>query len=148
MSEYLAAAHLAQQLGRTYRCMLAAFEQQVGHCLPRWRILVALNELQPCSQKQLVDNLPMDPGALTRQLKALQQQGWIERRTSELDNRQTLVCLTQSGQTSIEQALPKRSEFLGQLFAGMSADEMSQIQRQLQQLEQRSRDILIGADGE
>jgi hypothetical protein len=61
-----------QQFGRTYRAFMSAFEAQVGHPLPRWRILLALHEQAgESSQKRLVERLRVDPGALTRQLKTL-----------------------------------------------------------------------------
>lgn len=65
-----------QQIGRTGRAMYAAFEQQVGYPLPRWRILAALIDLEQATQKQLATRLSMDPGALTRQLKAMEGTRW------------------------------------------------------------------------
>jgi DNA-binding MarR family transcriptional regulator len=60
---------IVQQFGRTYRTFMSAFEAQVGHPLPRWRIMLALYEWGGESpQKRLVERLRVDPGALTRQL--------------------------------------------------------------------------------
>src|SRR6059058_5118087 len=65
-----------QQFGRTYRAFMSAFEAQVGHPLPRWRIMLALHQQGgESSQKRLVEQLRVDPGALTRQLKALEGLG-------------------------------------------------------------------------
>lgn len=135
---------LAQQLGRTYRAMLAAFEQRVGHCLPRWRILFQLHsQQQGCSQRELAEALDMDPGALTRQLKAMEQQGLIGRRMSVLDNRQTLVSLTEAGQQSVRQALPEREIFFAELFTPLSEAEQRLLQQQLQQLERQARQLAL-----
>src|SRR5579863_6077976 len=102
-----------QQFGRTYRAFMSAFEAQVGHPLPRWRILLALHEQAgESSQKRLVERLRVDPGALTRQLKALQSLGWIERRADERDNCITNVTLTEAGRGVVEQGLPRRNAFL------------------------------------
>ena len=49
------------------------------------------------AQKQLAERLQMDPGALTRQLKVLDQLGWIERTTDARDNRLTNVSLSDAG---------------------------------------------------
>lgn len=132
---------LAQQLGRSYRAMLAAFEQQVGHCLPRWRILFRLYEQPDLAQRELAQALDMDPGALTRQLKTLHGQGWVERRTCDSDNRQTLVRLSQTGLQQVEQALPGREVFFRQLFDGWSEDSLRQFEQQLQRLEQQARNL-------
>ena len=105
---------IVQQFGRTYRAFLAAFEQQVGQPLPRWRVLLVLHESDgESSQKRLVEQLKVDPGALTRQLKVLEGFGWIERRADERDNRVTNVKLTAAGRSVIEESLPRRNAFLG-----------------------------------
>ncbi len=50
-----------QQFGRTYRAYAAAFEQRIGHPLPRWRILSALHGHDgPIAQKPLADRVGMD----------------------------------------------------------------------------------------
>ncbi|MBN9115793.1 MAG: winged helix-turn-helix transcriptional regulator, partial [Pandoraea sp.] len=62
--------NVIQQLGQTYRAMMLAFDAQVGHPLPRWRIILALAERGTCSQKFLAEHCRLDPASLTRQLKA------------------------------------------------------------------------------
>lgn len=109
---------IVQQFGRTYRAFMSAFEAQVGHPLPRWRILLALYEQNgESSQKRLVERLRVDPGALTRQLKALESLGWIARRADERDNRITNVTLTDAGRAVIEEGLPRRNAFLNVTMA-------------------------------
>ena len=107
MEDYVA---IVQQFGRTYRAFLSAFESQVGHAMPRWRILLALTEPDAAwSQKRLVERLRIDPGALTRQLKSLDALGWIERASDARDNRVTNVTLTADGRAAFDACLPRRS---------------------------------------
>lgn len=125
-----------QQFGRTYRAYAAAFEQRIGHPLPRWRILYALHDhADAIGQKPLADRVGMDPGALTRQLKALQELGWIERNTSERDNRVTNVTLSAEGRAVVERALPHRAAFLQDVLANVSETTMRNLSRGLAQLE-------------
>ncbi|WP_420995651.1 MarR family winged helix-turn-helix transcriptional regulator [Cupriavidus sp. 30B13] len=125
-----------QQFGRTYRAYAAAFEQRIGHPLPRWRILYALHgHAGPIAQKPLADRVGMDPGALTRQLKALQELGWVERNTSERDNRVTNVTLSELGRGIVEQALPLRSSFLQDVLENVSETTMRNLSKGLEQLE-------------
>ena len=35
---------IVQQFGRTYRAFMSAFEGQVGHPMPRWRVMLALHD--------------------------------------------------------------------------------------------------------
>ncbi|GAA7755904.1 MAG: transcriptional regulator [Burkholderiaceae bacterium] len=125
-----------QQFGRTYRAYAAAFEQRIGHPLPRWRILFALYGHEgPIAQKPLADRVGMDPGALTRQLKTLQELGWVDRMTSERDNRMTNVMLSALGREIVDQAMPRRSAFLQDVLANVTETTMHNLSKGLVQLE-------------
>ena len=125
-----------QQLGRTYRALMAAFERNIGHSLPRWRILLRLHEAGECSQKVLARELSMDPAALTRQIKAIEQEGWIERHSDVRDNRLTNVALTEVGRKLVATALPKRTAFIQEAFGDLSRAQMADLRALLQSLEQ------------
>lgn len=135
----LPAFKVVQQLGRTYRAMLSSFDASMGLPLPRWRVLLALYQQGQLSQKQLAEHLGMDPAALTRQVKAMQNLGLIARHNDERDNRLTNVVLTSDGTRLVEQALPKRMQFFGTLVSDLSADEVETLSRLLDILEKRLR---------
>ncbi|MCD5364445.1 MULTISPECIES: MarR family winged helix-turn-helix transcriptional regulator [Chromobacterium] len=134
------APNLLQQIGRTGRAMYAAFEQQVGYPLPRWRILAALIDLEQATQKQLATRLSMDPGALTRQLKAMEGDALVRRITDPADNRQTLVTLAPAGQVLIDEVQPRREAFFRHALADIPASQMETTLAVLHRLEQRFRD--------
>ncbi len=126
------------QFGRTYRAFTSAFEMLVGHPLPRWRILLALHEQTgESSQKRLVEHLQIDPGALTRQLKALEALGWIARSMDARDNRITNVKLTEEGREVVEAALPRRNAFLHNTMAALPDDALAALSAALKRLEVR-----------
>ncbi|SOZ39040.1 MarR family winged helix-turn-helix transcriptional regulator [Cupriavidus neocaledonicus] len=125
-----------QQFGRTYRAYAGAFEQRMGLPLPRWRILHALHHQEGAiGQKALADLVVMDPGALTRQLKAMQELGWVERSTSERDNRVTHVTLSPAGREVVARAMPLRSAFLEDVLSEVSPTTMRELSRGLARLE-------------
>lgn len=129
---------IVQQFGRTYRTFMSAFEAQVGHPMPRWRILLALHQHpDPLSQKRLVERLRVDPGALTRQLKTLEGMGWIARSMDERDNRVTNVKLTDAGRAATEASLPRRNTFLHETMAGLPDDALAALSSALTMLEAR-----------
>ena len=135
-----------QQFGRTYRAFMSAFEAQVGHPLPRWRILLALHEQAgESSQKRLVERLRVDPGALTRQLKALEGLGWIARSMDTRDNRVTNVRLTQAGRCATEASLPRRNAFLHDTMAGLPDDALRALSGALKMLEARIGEVAATA---
>jgi len=129
---------IVQQFGRTYRAFMSAFEAQVGHPMPRWRILLALHgQSGEVSQKRLVERLRVDPGALTRQLKTLEGMGWIARSMDERDNRITNVKLTEEGRTAIEASMPRRNAFLHETMASLPDDALAALSSALTMLEAR-----------
>jgi DNA-binding MarR family transcriptional regulator len=133
---------VVQQFGRTYRAFMSAFESAVGQPMPRWRILLALHEhAGVVSQKMLVERLRVDPGALTRQLKALEALGWVVRSVDARDNRVSNVALTDEGRTATEQGLPRRNAFLHDTMAAMPDDAIEALSSALHMLEARIQDV-------
>ncbi len=132
-----------QQFGRTYRAFMSAFEAQVGHPLPRWRILLALHDQAgESSQKRLVERLRVDPGALTRQLKTLEALGWIARSMDTRDNRVTNVRLTEAGQAATEASLPRRKAFVHDTMAALPDDVLGALSGALKMLEARIGEVV------
>lgn len=131
---------LMQQLGRTYRALTQAFEANIGHTMPRWRILLQLYRYGASSQKKLVQELRVDPAALTRQIKAIETSGWVERHSDAVDNRVTNVALTAAGKAIVEQTLPRRTEFIDRALGGLSSQDMQALEATLNNLEQRLRE--------
>ncbi len=129
-----------QQIGRTYRLMLSAFGAHVGHPMPRWRVLFTLHQKGELSQKDLIAELRMDPAALTRQLKSIEQLGWIERHSDAVDNRLTNVALTKEGKAVVRKTLPRRADFIEKTFSDFSAEQMEAFSELLNTLELRLRD--------
>jgi len=135
-----------QQFGRTYRTFMSAFEAHVGHPLPRWRILLALHDQGgESSQKRLVERLRVDPGALTRQLKALEGMGWVARSMDTRDNRVTNVRLTEAGQAATEESLPRRNAFLHDTMAGLPDEALGALSNALKILEARIGEVAAAA---
>ncbi|WP_179401281.1 MarR family winged helix-turn-helix transcriptional regulator [Burkholderia guangdongensis] len=133
-----------QQFGRTYRAFMSAFESQVGQPMPRWRIMVMLDRFGGrSSQKRLVEVLRVDPGALTRQLKALEALGWVERESDARDNRVTNVSLTADGRAAFDAGVPRRNAFLRETMTVLPDDALTALSGALATLE--SRIVEVGA---
>ena len=68
-------------------------------------------------------------------MKALQELGWVERNTSESDNRVTHVTLSAAGREVVARNLPRRSAFLQDVLDKVTADKLEHLSEGLQQLE-------------
>ncbi|VVE28113.1 MarR family winged helix-turn-helix transcriptional regulator [Pandoraea anhela] len=127
--------NVIQQLSQTYRSMMLAFDAQVGHPLPRWRIILALAERGTCSQKFLAEHCRLDPASLTRQLQSMEALGWLSRATDPDDNRLTNVTLTQAGMAVHDDATPRRQAFFDNALEGMTPEEIATLESALTHLE-------------
>ncbi|GLU32976.1 MarR family transcriptional regulator [Trinickia caryophylli] len=144
MEDYVA---IVQQFGRTYRSFMSVFEARVGHPMPRWRILRALfASPDECSQKRLVEQLRIDPGSLTRQLKALEALGWIARSVDARDNRITNVRLTAEGSAVVEESLPRRDAVLRETMGALPDAALAALAGGLEQLEARIAEVAGSED--
>jgi DNA-binding MarR family transcriptional regulator len=133
---------VVQQFGRTYRAFASAFEAYVGQPMARWRILLALSEPEEgWSQKRLVERLKIDPGALTRQLKALEALGWVARSADARDNRITNVELTREGQAVVAQSMPRRNAFLRETMGALPGDALRALAAGLGTFEARIAEV-------
>ena len=133
---------LLQQFGRTYRAFMAGFESSVGLPLPRWRILLKLSEHDgAASQKALVESLKIDPGALTRQVKALEDLGWITRTPDARDNRVLALALTDAGRATLAAHLPRRDAFLDETLRALPDSALEAFSDALSQLEARVAEV-------
>jgi DNA-binding MarR family transcriptional regulator len=130
---------LLRQLARTARAMYAAFEEEVGYALPRWRILHVLHTHSCSTQKNLAAQLEMDPGALTRQLKVLESEGMVTRRRAAEDNRLSDVELTPAGVSLITRLQPRRRAFLRRTLQDFPDAELDATMAVLESMEARFR---------
>ena len=131
-----------QQLGRTYRALMSTFESSTGHSMPRWRILLALHRQGELTQKQLAQDLALDPAALTRHIKAIEGDGWVERHSDANDNRLTNVALTEAGRKVVADVIPRRQAFIEEAFGDMPLEQIQELSTILQKLEQGLRQPL------
>jgi MarR family transcriptional regulator, organic hydroperoxide resistance regulator len=112
------------RLGKAYNASTQAFEALTGLGAPRWRLLF-LAHLQPgLSQKEITAQVRVDPGAITRQLHALEDAGLIARRDDARDTRLTRIHLTRRGQSLVRSVLRQREEFLQQMTAGIAQADL------------------------
>lgn len=125
-----------QQLGRSYRAFVAGFEAHTGQSMARWRILVRLSREAEVSQKRLVQELMIDPAALTRQLKALERIGLVTRRNDVHDARLTNVALTAAGRQAVDSTMTLRNEYLEWALGDLPLPDIEVIMQTLIKLEQ------------
>ncbi len=122
------------RLGKAYHASIQAFEERSGISGPRWRLLFLIYHQRDVSQKDLIRQIRVDPGSITRQIKALEADGLIERRDDALDTRLTRVRLTALGKAEVKRVLRVRRTFLGQMVQDIPPRHMDLCLKVLDQI--------------
>ena len=87
------------------------------------RILRILSRDGALSQRELTEQLGIQPGSASETLGKLERAGLIERSPAEEDRRTVTVRLTDAGRQQIEIADSHRGERINELFSGLSEEE-------------------------
>lgn len=123
-----------QVLARTYHGVAAAFEREAGVSQARLQILANLRSQEELSQSELQQRLDVDGAAITRQVKQLEAEGLVQRRSSPTDQRFTLVALTAQGRRLAEQVVRKRDAFEARLHGGLVVKDVATTTKTLDRL--------------
>ena len=74
----------------------------------QWQIIAMLRQSDsPLSQKEITTSLLKDKHAVSRMIKKMESNGWVERSSKEEDSRVTLIQLTQKGLDTAEEMYEK-----------------------------------------
>jgi DNA-binding MarR family transcriptional regulator/N-acetylglutamate synthase-like GNAT family acetyltransferase len=110
--------------------------------LPEARILYELAQRERSSPAELIRELAIDAGQLSRTLQALQRRQLIARKTSGADKRQIEVTLTAKGRATFKE-LDKRSQvFASDTLGQLPAERRAKLVAAMSQIEQA-----LAADG-
>jgi DNA-binding MarR family transcriptional regulator len=120
------------RLGKAYNSATQAFEALTGVGAARWRLLYLVHAQPLVSQKQLIRQVRVDPGSITRQLSALEREGLVERSDDPQDTRLTRVALTRAGQAEVRRVMRLRARFLAQMVQGLPPRDVAACLRVLE----------------
>ena len=112
------------RLGKAYNTSTQAFEALTGVGAARWRLLYLIANQPRVTQKELIRLVRVDPGSITRQLKAMEEAGLITRSDDEKDMRLTRVALTAGGRREVQRVLRLRARFLKRMVSGIRPDAL------------------------
>ena len=133
----------SRALTRVYAPLL----EPLGLTYPQYLVLLVLWERDALPVKQIGERLALDSGTLTPLLKRLEQQGLVERRRGEDDERVVRIHLTAAGRAL--RAKARKIPFDLSCHAGYDADSersMRELARLRDELNALSRRIAEHAD--
>lgn len=121
-------------LKRLDRHVTQVFEKRTEISLTRYEILVSLTKKDSVTQKILQQSLAIDQAAITRHLKLLEEQQYVERKRNEKNNREVLVMISEKGRKLIEGCTMCKNQFMNDLYADFSEGELQQLKQFLTRL--------------
>ena len=124
-------------LARTARSVSRAFDDalaQAGGSVPVWLVLISLKSQQVRNQRELAEAVGIREATLTHHLNAMDEQGLITRRRDPANRRVHQVELTEAGEDAFQRLRGAATAFDERLRAGLSGDEVSQLEALLGRL--------------
>jgi MarR family transcriptional regulator for hemolysin len=107
---------------------------QAGGSVPVWLVLISLKSQQVRNQRELAEAVGIREATLTHHLNAMDEQGLITRRRDPANRRVHLVELTEAGEATFQRLRGAATTFDQRLRAGLSGDEVSQLEALLGRL--------------
>jgi DNA-binding MarR family transcriptional regulator len=138
---------LLPQIGRLFYDIKPVFEHFVGMSQARWSILSQLRCHERLSQSTLQQRIKVDPAAITRQVKQLEEEGLVARCPDPQDNRFTLVSLTETGRLAAEDAYSRRDAFEARLVQHLSSADLATLQHCISTIHQNLKDLAAEQEG-
>lgn len=125
---------MIMMLKRLDRHVTQIFEKRTDISLTRYEILVSLIKKGNVTQKVLQQSLAIDQAAITRHLKLLEEQQYVERKRNEKNNREVLVTISDKGRALLEGCTMFKDQFLNDLYEDFSDSELQQLKQFLTRL--------------
>ena len=91
------------------------------------RVLYDLAHREQPTAAELSNNLGLDAGYLSRMLTGFEKRGWLDKKPSGADGRQSLLSLTGQGRKVLAPLDARSREEIGKLLSGLSAIEQSHL---------------------
>jgi DNA-binding MarR family transcriptional regulator/GNAT superfamily N-acetyltransferase len=99
------------------------------------RLLYELAHRDGVTATELSCDLNLDPGYLSRMLAKFEKRGWIQRKPSPGDRRQTFLTLTRKGSTTLAPLEERSNEQVGEMLARISSADRGQLLGAMKQME-------------
>lgn len=128
-------------LKRSVRSVTQQFDTalaQEGVHITQFTLLVTSSLLGAVPVSELADKLALDRTTLTRNLKPLEQKGWVKTTVSDIDARMRLVEITSAGEALVARSYPLWKQVQGEVTQSFDRERYKDFLVQLEQVAEHS----------
>lgn len=129
---------VSEALSRVY-----ARRYRIG--IPEWRVLVTLGQFGVMTGKAIGAHTHMHKTKVSRAVALLEKRKLLVRRVNRADMRETFVSLTAAGRAIYEELAPHALDFARRLTEILTPGDRAAFQRALQQITNRSAQLVAEA---
>lgn len=108
--------------------------KSIGLDIPRWRVLMQLNETKVASVSTLAEHAIVKLPTMTKIVQRMQHEGLVRCWARQSDARVTDVALTDAGLRAREKAFIEAQSIYRQAFSGISQQQIADLVTQLDDL--------------
>ncbi len=125
------------RLAPTLVNLLDVGARDYGLGFARGRVLWALSESGPVLMRALSEALGVSPRTVTGLVDALEADGWVTRSPHPADRRATIISLTPTAESALEQLNESYRTLAHDLLRDVPADDLRRCREVIRQLEDR-----------
>ncbi|MEJ2296910.1 MAG: MarR family transcriptional regulator [Woeseiaceae bacterium] len=119
-----------------------AYDKRFKVSIPEWRVIAILGRFPGLSAVEVAERTMMDKVAVSRAVTKLIKKGRIDRQFADADKRRSILNLTDEGKKLHDEIAELALGFESDLLAGLSPEELEQLNTIMEKLLARAR--LIG----
>ncbi|HEU4847836.1 MAG TPA: MarR family winged helix-turn-helix transcriptional regulator, partial [Rubrobacteraceae bacterium] len=106
-----------------------------SYSLTEARVLFELANREELSASELVRELGLDPGYMSRTVGGLERQGLVEKVRSETDGRRRILSLTAEGEEAFKVLDSRSREEVSEMLGGLSEEEQRRLLEAMRAIE-------------
>jgi DNA-binding MarR family transcriptional regulator len=119
-----------------------AYDKRFKVSIPEWRVIAILGRFPGLSAVEVAERTMMDKVAVSRAVTKLIKKGRIDRQFADADKRRSILNLSDEGRKLHDEIAELALGFESDLLAGLSPEELEQLNTIMEKLLARAR--LIG----
>lgn len=130
-------SNMLQKLRSVEQKLTKEFEKSTGFSLTRYEILIYLRDNGNSLQTEIADYLDIDPAAVTRHLKILEEKDYVKRKRNKENAREVIVSLTDYAIDELAKCKEKQSENQCELPVPFNQEEIEKLMDILKEIEKK-----------